>query len=68
MFALGTQFEGSNKLISLDRVGAHVQSTTSLQSWIESPFSDPRFVLALAGIRQLVIRIKAVEKDDLIPF
>jgi len=32
----------------------------------KSPFSGPRFVLALAGIRRLVVRIKATEKEDLI--
>ena len=34
---------------------------------IKSPFSYPYFVLALAGIRRLVVHIMAIEKDDLIP-
>ena len=32
---------------------------------IKSPFSVPGFALALAGIRRLVVRIKAIEKGDL---
>jgi len=38
----------------------------SPQSGIKSPFSGPRFVPALAGIRRLVVQIKAIEKGDLI--
>ena len=34
---------------------------------IKSPISDPRFVLALAGIRRLVVHIQAIEKDDSLP-
>jgi len=30
-------------------------------------FQDLRFVLALAGIRRLVVQIKAIGKHDLIP-
>jgi len=36
-------------------------------SWIKSPFSGPWFVLALTGIRQMMIPIKAVDKLDLPP-
>ena len=32
-----------------------------------SPFSGPWFVLALVEIRRLVVQIKAIVKDDLIP-
>ena len=34
---------------------------------IKSPFSGPRCVLALAGIRKLVVQSKAIENDDLLP-
>ena len=40
----------------------------SLLSRIKSPFSGPRIVLVLTGIRRSVVQIKAIEKDDLIPF
>ena len=35
---------------------------------IKSSFSGPLFVLALAGIRQRVVQIKATEEEDLLPF
>ena len=38
------------------------------QSRTTSPFLGPGFVLALAGIRRLVVQINAIENDDLIPF
>jgi len=34
---------------------------------IKSPFSGPVFALELTGIRRLVVQIKAIEKDDLLP-
>jgi len=37
-------------------------------SAIESPFSGPWFVLAIAGTRQLVVTIKAMGKVELIPY
>ena len=37
------------------------------QSGVKPTFSGPGFVLALAGIRRLVVHIKAIETDDLIP-
>ena len=40
---------------------------TSPQSANNSPFPLPCFVLALAGIRRLVVKIKPIEKDDLPP-
>jgi len=33
---------------------------------LKSPCFGPEFVLALAGIRRLVVQIKAVEKEDLL--
>ena len=36
-------------------------------SRIKSPFSGPASVLALAGIRQIMVHIKATKKDDLLP-
>ena len=45
--------------------GAH--SAPLPASGIKSPCSAPRFVLQLVGIRRLVVRIKATEKDDLLP-
>jgi len=41
-------------------------ATTSPQIRINSPFSVHGFVLALAGIRRLVVQIKAIEKVDLL--
>jgi len=40
---------------------------TSHQGGMKSPCPGPGFVLALAGIRRLVVQINAIEKDDLIP-
>ena len=37
------------------------------QRLLKSPFSAPWFALARAGIRQLVVEIKAIENDDLLP-
>ena len=37
------------------------------QSGIKSLFLSPRFVLALTGTRRLVVQIKAIEKDGLLP-
>ena len=31
----------------------------------KSPVSGPRLILTLAGIRQIVVHIKAIEKDEL---
>jgi len=41
-------------------------AATSPQSSIKSPVSGPAFVLALAGIRRLVVHAKATETGDLI--
>ena len=35
-------------------------------SGVKTPFSGHQFVLALAGIRRLVVQIKAIETDDLL--
>jgi len=37
-----------------------------LRRGTKSPFSDPEFVLALAGFRRLIVQIKAFEKDSLL--
>ena len=43
-----------------------VLPATSPQRVINSPFSSPSFQLARAGNRQLVVNIKATDKDDLV--
>jgi len=40
--------------------GTKTLGTTGLKSGIKSPFAGPSFVLALAGIRRLVVQIKTV--------
>jgi len=42
--------------------GRGTRARTSYLSRIKSPFSDPSFALALAGIRRLVVQIKAIGK------
>jgi len=39
----------------------------ALRTWIKTLFLGPKFVLALAGIRRLVVRIEAIKNDDLLP-
>jgi hypothetical protein len=41
--------------------------TTSHQNRIKSPCPCPCFALALARVRRLLVQIKAIKKDDLIP-
>jgi len=43
-----------------------VERDRSPQSRIESPFSGPRFVQVLAGIRRPVVHMMTIEQDDLV--
>ena len=58
----GLWFEGSLGKVTR----ARVVLPTSPQNEIKPPFLSPLFVLALAGIRPLVVHIKANAKGDLI--
>jgi hypothetical protein len=44
------------------------QGLEALDCGIKSPFLGPWNVLTLFGIRRLVAKIKAIEKDGLLPF
>jgi len=49
------------------RVAAGAQVTNSPQGGIKPSFLGPCFVLALAGIRRLVVQIKAIKNNRLAP-
>ena len=55
-------------VLHMARAGGGAGGITGPQSMIRSPFSGPRFVLALAGHRRPVVQIRATDKDDLIAF
>ena len=55
-----------NVMVHILRLYVLSPPTTSPQPAIKLPLSGLRFVLQLAGIRQLVLKIKAIEKYDVL--
>ena len=66
---MGADLSGLGQKLELHAVPQPnaVNTSTSPQCAIKSPFKGPLFVLALAGIDRLVVHIKAIGNDDLLP-